>query len=224
MSYQDSQNPNQRMQQLYNRLTAKPEPCANYHDLLLQAAQFEADEVDIDTDIRFTALFEHLDLCLDCAEEYAEVVEMLRAYANAGQPVELQKQRAFFAQPAPTAERKDPKRWLKLWQAAKRQLELHLPTINLQPMLPTMATTALYNSQLTEFTGKPFFVVALIDTQSPPVLKVTLREPQPKQWQVTVQTSKQRYSQTTNAQGNAEFTTIPAAELSQGIVLTCAEL
>ncbi|WP_110519325.1 hypothetical protein [Herpetosiphon llansteffanensis] len=224
MCYQDYQNSHERIEQLYNLLTAKPERCANYHDLLLQAAQLKANELNIDQNHRFTVLFEHLNLCLDCAVEYGEVVEMLRAYANASQQVELQKQRTFFTKPDPTAERKDPKKWLKLWQAAKRQLELHLPTINLQPMLPTMATTALYNSQLTEFTGKPFFVVALIDTQSLPVFKVTLREPQPKQWQVIVQTSKQCYSQTTNAQGTAEFTTIPAAELSQGIVLTCAEL
>ena len=224
MSHQNSQNSNEAIKRLQAQLNAKPDACANYNDLMLEAAQLEAEDINIDTDSRFTAFFEHLDACVDCAEEYADLVGMLREYYTAPEPVVVQKQRTFFAKPAPTAERNDPNRLLKLWQAAKRQLELTIPRINLQPAVPTLATISLYNGQLTELVGKPFFIVSLIDNQNPPVLKVILREPQTKQWQVNVQTKQNRYSQTTNAQGLAEFNTIPVEELSQGIVLTCDEL
>lgn len=223
MSHHNSQNPSKPVQQLYDQLTAKPDACTHYNDLMHQAAQLEADDINIDLDSRFSAFLEHLDVCLDCAEEYAGLVSMFREYYAAEKPVVLQKQRTFFPKPEPTAERKDPKKWLKLWQSAKRQLELTIPSINLQPMVPTMATTALYNSQLTELAGKPFFIVSLIDTQNPPVLKVVLREPQEKSWQVHIQTQQNRYSQITT-KGIAEFATIPVDELSQGFVLTCDEL
>lgn len=224
MSNSRFQTPNDSMKQLYDRLMIKHNACVNYHDIMLQAAQFEVDELNSDTNPAFIAFFEHLAGCIDCAEEYTNLVDILREYTIASALIVLQRQRTFFTKPVPTAERKDSKKWLKLRQSTKRQLELTIPAITLQQMVPTMATTTLYNSQLTELVGKPFFIISLVDTQNLPILKVMLREPQIKQWQVTVQTQQRRYSQTANSQGMTEFNTIPAVELSQGIVLTFDEL
>jgi hypothetical protein len=197
--------------------------CEQAQDQLALLVEAESLGEDVDNQAQFRDVLNHLDHCEDCAELYAQIAEDVDALFSDTVPALQTPQNipTFFT----PARQTDAMELHVLGGLAQRfRLWFRLPQLQAQADILGKNPQAhpLFVDEIPEVANKPVVSVTLLDQEHGTELRVAIRDLSSKgPWQVTLESSQFRVTQTTNEQGLVSFIDVPLHDTSE-ITIHCS--